>query len=172
MSGRFAPVFLLGLAAISPCALAQVPTITSITPNTVTAGGPAFTLAVTGTNYDGTSTVSVNGTALVPSSATAIQLLATVPAQLITTAGQLPIQVINRAATGGPLPSNTVTLTVSPPAPAPILISAAPGFPVRGESQVQMTLVGAERIHRQDAGCRRARTEREAGEFRTDDRAH
>jgi hypothetical protein len=143
MSGRFAPVFLLGLAAISPCALAQVPTITSITPNTVTAGGPAFTLTVTGTNYNGTSTVSVNGTVLVPSSATATQLLATVPAQLITTAGQLPIQVINRAATGGPLPSNTVTLTVGPPAPAPILVSAAPGFPVRGESQIQMTLVGA-----------------------------
>jgi hypothetical protein len=104
MSGRFAPVFLLGLAAISPCALAQVPTITSITPNTVTAGGPAFTLTLTGTNYSGTSTVSVNGTALVPSSATATQLLATVPAQLITTAGQLPIQVINRAATGAHFP--------------------------------------------------------------------
>ncbi|HEV2485307.1 MAG TPA: IPT/TIG domain-containing protein [Terracidiphilus sp.] len=142
-SGWFAPVFLLMLTAICPCAFAQVPTITGINPNTVTAGSPAFTLTVTGTNYNGTSTVSVNGTALVPSSATATQLLATVPAQLVATAGQLPVQVINRAATGGPLPSNTVTLTVAQPAPAPILISAAPGFPVRGESQVQMTLVGA-----------------------------
>jgi hypothetical protein len=142
-SGWIAPVFLLSLAAISPGAFAQVPTISSITPNTVTAGSPAFTLTVTGTNYNGTSTVSVNGTALVPSSATATQLLATVPAQLIATAGQLPVQVINRAATGGPLPSNTVTLTVAPPGPAPVLISAAPGFPVRGESQVQMTLVGS-----------------------------
>jgi hypothetical protein len=131
------------LTAVGPFAIAQNPTITNISPSTVTAGAQAFTLTVTGTNYNGTSTVSVNGTAIVPSSATATQLQATVPASLIATAGSLPVQVINRSATGGPLPSNTVTLTVAPPAPAPVLISAAPGFPVRGASRVLMTLVGS-----------------------------
>jgi hypothetical protein len=134
---------LLLLAAIGPYALAQNPTITSINPSAVTAGSPAFTLTVTGTLFNATSTVHVNGTSIVPSSISATQLLATVPGSLVTTAAQLPVQVINLSAPGGPLPSNTVTLTVAPPAPAPILISAAPGFPVRGASQVQITLVGA-----------------------------
>ncbi len=129
--------------AVGTQVFAQNPTIASISPSTVAAGSPAFTLTVNGTLFNTTSTVHVNGTSIVPSSMTATQLLATVPAALITTAGQLPVQVINLSAPGGPLPSNTVTLTVAPPAPAPVLTSAAPGFPVRGASQVQMTLVGS-----------------------------
>lgn len=134
--------FVLPLALLTPRALAQNPTITTISPNTVTAGSPAFVLTVIGTNYNTTSTVSVNGLALVPTSQTATTLTVTVPANLVATAGSLPVQVINRSGAGGPLPSNTVTLTVAPPAPAPVLKSATPGFPVRGETQVLMTLVG------------------------------
>ena len=140
---RMAVAALLTLAALAPQALAQIPTITSISPSTVPAGSPAFVLTVTGTNYIATATVSVNTFALVPSSQTATQLQVTVPANLVATAGQLPVQVINRSAAGGPQPSNTVTLTVAPPAPAPTLTSVTPGFPVRGETQVLMTLVGA-----------------------------
>ena len=140
---RMAVAALLTLAALATPALAQIPTITSINPSTVTAGSPAFVLTVTGTNYIATATVSVNTFALVPSSQTATQLQVTVPANLVTTAGPLPVQVINRSAAGGPQPSNTVTLTVAPPAPPPILTSVTPGFPVRGETQVLMTLVGA-----------------------------
>lgn len=142
-AGRMAAAIVLALASIAPQAFAQTPTITSISPSTVTVGSPAFVLTVTGTNYTATSTVSVNTFALVPSSQTATQLQVTVPANLVTTAGSLPVQVINRSATGGPLPSNTIMLTVAPPAPSPVLTSVTPAFPVRGESQVLMTLVGA-----------------------------
>ena len=131
------------IAAISPLAFAQNPVITTINPSTATAGAPAFALTVNGTNFNTTSTVSVNSFALVPSSQTATQLVATVPANLISVAGSLPVQVINRSAPGGPLPSNIVTLIVAPPAPSPVLISVSPGLPVRGESQVLMTLIGA-----------------------------
>ena len=141
--GRTAAVIVLALASIAPHAFAQIPTISNINPSTITAGSPAFVLTVTGTNYGVTSTVSVNAFALVPSSQTATQLLVTVPANLVTTAGPLTVQVINSSAVAGPQPSNTVTLTVAPPAPAPTLTSVTPGFPVRGETQVLMTLVGA-----------------------------
>ena len=141
--GRMAAVAALALASIAPQAFAQIPTITSINPSTVNAGSAAFVLTVTGTNYDATSTVSVNTFALAPSSQTATQLMVTVPANLVATAGPLPVQVINSSAAGGPQYSNTVTLTVAPPAPAPTLTSVTPGFPVRGETQVLMTLVGA-----------------------------
>jgi len=140
---RTAAVVVLALFIIAPHAFAQIPTIISINPSTVSAGSPAFVLIVTGTNYSTTSTVSVNAFALVPSLQTATQLQVTVPANLIATAGQLPVQVINRSAAGGPQPSNTMTLSVTQPAPAPILTSVTPGVPVRGETQVLMTLVGA-----------------------------
>ena len=141
--GGIAHAVLLSLGAIGPYAFGQNPTITNINPSSVTAGSSAFSLTVTGTNFDGTSTVNVNGNVIVPSSGSAIQLQATIPASLITTAGQLPVQVINRSATGGLTVRFTVFEGNGPPAPAPVLTSAAPGFPVRGASQVQMTLVGA-----------------------------
>ena len=134
---------LLSIAGLTHISFAQNPTITGINPSTVPTGSPAFTLTVTGTNFNATSAVSVNAFALAPSSQTATQLLVTVPANLVATAGSLPVQVINRSAPGGPLPSNTVTLTVAPLAPSPVLTSVTPDFPVRGESQVLMTLVGA-----------------------------
>ncbi len=143
LPGTITSLVVLSIAAISQLALAQNPTITTINPSVVTVGGSAFALTVNGTNFNPTSTVSVNSFALVPSSQTATQLVATVPANLISIAGSFPVQVINRSAPGGPLPSNIVTLIVAPPAPPPVLVSVSPGLSVRGESQVLMTLVGA-----------------------------
>ena len=135
---------LIGLLCVAgPHALGQTPTITFISPSTVAAGSAAFTLRVTGTNYNATSTVSVGGTVLTPSTETAALLLVTVPAQLVLTPTQLPVQVTNGPTPGGPLNSNTLTLTVAKPGTAPVLTSATPGFPVRGETEVQMTLVGS-----------------------------
>jgi hypothetical protein len=130
------------LSVAGPLAMAQNPTITSISPSTIAAGSGAFTLRVTGTNYIATSTVRVGGTVLTPSSETPTLLLVSVPAQLVLNPAQLPVQVINNLP-GGPLTSNTVTLAVAKPGTAPVLTSATPGFPVRGETQVQMTLVGS-----------------------------
>src|SRR5579871_2011983 len=131
LPGWITSLVALSIAAISQLAPAQNPTITTINPSAVTVGGSAFALTVTGTNFNTTSTVSVNSFALVPSSQTATQLVATVPANLISIAGSIPVQVINRSAPGGPLPSNIVTLIVAPPAPPPALVSVSPGLPVR-----------------------------------------
>jgi hypothetical protein len=122
-------------------AMAQNPTITSISPSTVAAGSAAFTLQVTGTNYNAASTVSVGGTVLTPFSETAALLQVTVPANLVAAPAQLAVVVINSGP--APLQSNTVTLTVAKPGAAPVLTSATPGLDVRGASQVQMTLVGS-----------------------------
>ncbi len=153
---RMAVAALFTLAALATPARAQIPTITSINPSTVTAGSPAFVLTVTGTNYIATATVSVNTFALVPSSQTATQLQVTVPANLVTTAGPLPVQVINRSAAGGPQPSNTVTLTVAPPAPPPNSYQRDTGIPgTRGDP-------GAD-----DAGGRKLQTRSNRGGITT-----
>ena len=132
---------LLTLSVAGPMAMAQNPTITSISPSTVAAGSAAFTLQVTGTNYNAASTVSVGGTVLTPFSETAALLQVTVPANLVAAPAQLAVVVINSGP--APLQSNTVTLTVAKPGAAPVLTSATPGLDVRGASQVQMTLVGS-----------------------------
>ena len=129
------------LSVAGPLAMAQNPTITSISPSTVAAGSAAFTLSVRGTNYNAASGVSVGGTTLAPSTETATLLQVTVPAALVAAPAQLAVVVINSGP--APLQSNTVTLTVAKPGAAPVLTSATPGFPVRGETQVQMTLVGS-----------------------------
>lgn len=63
------------------------PTITSISPVSAIAGGPAFTLTVNGTNFISGSTVNFNGSALATKFASATQLTAVVPASGITLAG-------------------------------------------------------------------------------------
>ena len=76
------------LSVAGPLAMAQNPTITSISPSTVAAGSAAFTLTVRGTNYNAASGVSVGGTTLAPSTETATLLQVTVPAALVAAPAQ------------------------------------------------------------------------------------
>ena len=47
-----------------PPGYATVPTITSLSPNSATAGGPAFTLTINGTNFTSAATSKWGSTAL------------------------------------------------------------------------------------------------------------
>ena len=72
------------------------PTIASLSPSSVTPGGPAFTLTVTGTNFMNGAVVQWNSTPLATSfQGSPTQLTATVPASLITTAGTAAVSVVN-----------------------------------------------------------------------------
>ncbi|HXY23731.1 MAG TPA: IPT/TIG domain-containing protein [Candidatus Acidoferrum sp.] len=118
-----------------------VPTITSLNPNGVTAGGAAFTLTVTGTNFVSGSTVNFGANPpLVPTSQTATQLQVTVPASDIATAGSANVTVTNPAPGGG-----TSTILVfnisSAPNPVPTLTSISPTSTTVGTG-VTMTLTG------------------------------
>jgi len=71
------------------------PTITSISPASAIAGGPAFTLNANGTNFLSGSTVNFNGNALATTFVSATQLIAVVPAASITLAGSFNVVVTN-----------------------------------------------------------------------------
>ncbi len=86
------------------------PAITTINPNSVAAGGAAFTLTVNGTGFINGSTVRVNGANRTTAFVSATQLTAQIPATDIATAGAARITVFNPAPGGGV--SNEVTLTV------------------------------------------------------------
>jgi len=122
-------------------AMAQAPTITSISPNTVSAGGPNFTLTVTGSGFITNSVVQINGSTRPTVYVSSLQLTATIFASDIVAPGQLNVTVLNTAS-GVSLSSNAVTLTVVIAA-SPVLASVSPGFSTQGVSQVSMTLVGA-----------------------------
>src|SRR6202030_2502701 len=97
------------------------PNISSITPSSATAGGPAFPLTVNRTGFISGATVNFGSNrAITPSSVTSTQIVAPVPAADIATAGTVNVTVTNPAAGGT---SNAQTFTINNPAPTESSIS-------------------------------------------------
>jgi len=88
------------------------PSITSLSPASATAGGAAFTLSVTGTNFLGTSTVQWNGSTRTTTFVSSTQLTAAIPASDIATAGTAQVKVFNPAPGGGL--SNSLSFQINP----------------------------------------------------------
>jgi hypothetical protein len=78
-----------------------VPSVTSISPVNATAGGSAFTLAVTGSNFITSSKVSWNGADRTTTFVSATQLTAQVSAADIASAGTATVTVFNPLPGGG-----------------------------------------------------------------------
>ena len=88
------------------------PAVSSLSPNSVTAGSAGFTLQVNGSGFQSSSTVQWNGTALQTGFSSANQLLASITANLAASQGTASITV----ATPGAATSNAVTFTITAPA--------------------------------------------------------
>lgn len=121
-----APRFLVFLLCTLPVAFGQTPTITSISPISVVATGPAFTITVNGFGFDPTCQVQWavpnNASGAMPSSnlltttfVSATQLTAAVPASLIANPGSLSILVESFSTSNRQ--SNTLALTMTVPQP-------------------------------------------------------
>ena len=88
------------------------PTLTALSPSSVAAGGPAFTLTVTGSNFvSGPSVVRWNGADRLTTFVSATQLTAAIPATDIAAAGSASVTVGNNNPPGGPV-SNALTFTI------------------------------------------------------------
>jgi uncharacterized protein (TIGR03437 family) len=95
---------------------APTPTITGLSPTSATAGGAAFTLTVNGTSFLSGAAVQWNGTALTTTFVSSVQLTAAVPANLIASAGNASITVVNAggsASTAAILPINVPTPAIT-----------------------------------------------------------
>jgi hypothetical protein len=96
--------------------LNPVPTLNSpLSPSSATAGGAAFTLTVSGTNFITSSVVQWNGTGLTTTYASSTQLTATVPASDIAAAGTASVTVFNPSPGGGTSNALSFTITKSLP---------------------------------------------------------
>ena len=102
------------------------PVVGALTPASATAGGPSFTLSLSGNNFTANSVVTFNGSAVATTFSSVTELQANIPASAIAVAGTPIVTVAN---SGGPA-SVVVTFTVNNPAPQESLLSpssAAPG---------------------------------------------
>jgi hypothetical protein len=97
-----------------------VPTLTSISPTSTTAGGSQFTLTVTGTNFVSSSTVQWNGASLTTTVASSTSMSATVPAADIASAGTATVTLFTPTPGGGTSSGQTFTINAnaSPIAPS------------------------------------------------------
>lgn len=96
-------------------------------PDTVTPGGPAFSLTVNGTGFVSGATVHFNGTLLLTTFISENQLSAAVPASSIAAPGTASISVSNPGPSGGI--SNVIPFSVATPE-ASANFSSAPGSPI------------------------------------------
>lgn len=126
-----------GVWDINIASLLNVVSITSISPPSAMAGGPAFSLTVNGLNFDNTSVVRWNGANLSTTFVNANQLTASVPASDIAAAGTFPVTVFNSSSNQT---SNPATFTANNPIPT--ITSLVPNSAIAGGSAFPLTVNG------------------------------
>ncbi len=87
--------------------------LNSLSPSTVTVGGPSFMLTVLGTAFTGTSVVEWNGAALATTLISSTELIAQVPASNISATGMASVMVSDPNSPPGTTSAQTVT--IAPP---------------------------------------------------------
>jgi hypothetical protein len=115
-----------------------LPTISSLSPNLVLAGGLALTLVVNGSNYisgSGATVVFWNSTALTTTYVNSTELMAAVPASLIASPGSASITVVTGSGTSSGLP-----ITISPA--QPVITSLSPSRVTTGSGAFAMNVYG------------------------------
>jgi uncharacterized protein (TIGR03437 family) len=124
------------------------PALTSMSPTTKAAGGPDFTLTVTGSDFVSTSVVRWGGSDRPTTFIASSLLSAKVTASDIAAGGTVPVTVFTPPPGGGLTNALTFTITVNPPPTLSLLKPAAaaaggPGFllTVTGSGFVQGSVV-------------------------------
>ncbi|HKO55074.1 MAG TPA: IPT/TIG domain-containing protein [Thermoanaerobaculia bacterium] len=118
---------------------ATAPILQSINPQTVTAGSPNFTLAITGQNFTAGATVKIGNATRSATFVDAQRLNFTVLTNDILTAGSVPITVITPGVNGGT--SNSLQLFVVSK-DAPVVTSLSPSSLIVGATQLKILING------------------------------
>jgi uncharacterized protein (TIGR03437 family) len=115
---------------------APTPVLTKLTPAAAAAGGPDFTLAVTGSAFSSKATVNWNGSPLATTFLSASQLTALVPASLVATAGTANVTVANE----GPAVSGALSFAITGSGPS--IGSLNPSSAAAGGPAFTLTITG------------------------------
>ncbi|MBK9313378.1 MAG: hypothetical protein IPM55_03885 [Acidobacteria bacterium] len=117
-----------------------VPTLTSLSPDSVTQNSPDFTLTVNGAGFVNGAEIRWNGQTRTTTFVSATQLTAQIPATDLQSAGQAAVTVFNPAPGGGT--SNALTFTIIAPNPVPTLTSLSPNSTLENGPPFSLTVNG------------------------------
>jgi hypothetical protein len=117
-----------------------VPTITSLSPASATAGTAAFTLTVNGTGFLSSSVVKWNGSNRTTTFVSATQLQAAITAADIAAAATAQATVFNPAPGGGTSANSPFTINAANPVPA--ITSLSPASATAGTAAFTLTVNG------------------------------
>jgi uncharacterized protein (TIGR03437 family) len=120
------------------------PVLTSVTPNSATAGSSGLSLTLMGSNFVPGAAATFNGTLLATTFVNPGQLTANLPATLLSVAGTFPVTVTNPDQPG--VPSAPANFTVQPAAgqnPTPTIMNLSPSSAVAGTSSLTVTINGS-----------------------------
>ena len=120
--------------------LNPLPVITVLSPTSATAGGPAFTLNVTGSGFAAGAKLQWNGADRATTVVSATQLTAAIPASDIATAGSANVTVVNPAPGGGA--SGPLSLAIREPNKLPQLTDLTPNPVIAGGQNFTLTING------------------------------
>ena len=112
-------------------------TLTTISPNSVTAGSPGFTLTATGSGFVTSSAIEWNGGSVGATFVSSTQLTAQIPPGLVAAAGTASVRITNLSASV----SNSLTFTISPPPPG--ISSLNPTSVAAGGPALNLTVNGS-----------------------------
>lgn len=117
----------------------SVPSLASISPSSVVAGGSGFTLTANGNGFVSSSVIQVNGASRPSNFVSGSQLTTMMSASDIAVGGYLSITVATPAPGGGT--SASVTLTVNNPVPA--ISNVSPSLVIATSSNYTLTINGS-----------------------------
>jgi hypothetical protein len=124
------------------------PTLTSLDPATVVAGGPSFTLTARGNGFRTTSVIRIGGADRATTYVSGQNLTTTIAAAEIETVASLSVTVFTPPVSGqGGGVSSATTLTITPPPPAPTITSISPVSLAPGTSARTVTVRGTDLVN-------------------------
>lgn len=109
---------------VSPASTAPIPILASVSPARVYAGGPPYTMQLTGSGFTTASTVLISGSPRTTTYVSSTSLTAQVLASDIATSGQLNVQVTTPAPGGGA--SDYVIVSIDVPLQTTPIVSVSP----------------------------------------------
>ncbi len=119
------------------------PVLKSMTPTTIQAGNPVFTLHVMGSQFSPGSFVEWNGNPLSSIFIDVNHMTALIPAVLVQSPGSSRVSVFTTTPGGG-TSATVLTFTITPaPSNVPIITSAAPNTVLAGSSGASLVLSGS-----------------------------
>jgi hypothetical protein len=120
------------------------PVLASLSPSTVPAGSPSFTLTVDGTGFVNGATVSFNGTAVPTIFVSPTELEGIIPASDVTTQGAVSVGVLNPNEQGTPAAPLTFTVGPAPPRPLVSITSPTDGSTTQPPASVTLKATASE----------------------------